>query len=234
MSFGSSLGNELLHHSSRSDPSTSSRAHQLLDGTKGFPVHIFEAFAEGLNGLGVGSLLSREPQEGGRGVGGLFGGMVGFEPRFLFGYVWIERRDSRRGCSRGCTEICFVPLSTRHHQHERQQHQQDLCKDGNRDLWCMGVGLSFHATGDDGDGDGWSQMPPADTVACCGMARAAEWLHREVMRPTWDSDVCVWADVGLADPLCLGYSPLASASTGLLELRAVIGLHGGVSRGVRM
>ena len=23
-------------------------------------------------------------------------------------------------------------------------------------------------------------MPPADTVACCGMARAAEWLYREV------------------------------------------------------
>lgn len=30
------------------------------------------------------------------------------------------------------------------------------------------------------EADGWSDMPPADTVACCGMARAAEWLYREV------------------------------------------------------
>ncbi|CAM9340264.1 unnamed protein product [Laminaria digitata] len=31
------------------------------------------------------------------------------------------------------------------------------------------------------EADGWSDMPPADTVACCGMARAAEWLYREVV-----------------------------------------------------
>ncbi|CAM9212244.1 unnamed protein product [Discosporangium mesarthrocarpum] len=28
--------------------------------------------------------------------------------------------------------------------------------------------------------EGWNALPPATTVACCGMVRAAEWLHREV------------------------------------------------------
>eukprot|EP00903_Cladosiphon_okamuranus_P008039 g7754.t1 len=38
--------------------------------------------------------------------------------------------------------------------------------------------------GDGGSGaeaDGWSDLPSAETVACSGMARAAEWLHREVV-----------------------------------------------------
>eukprot|EP00752_Nemacystus_decipiens_P001837 g1772.t1 len=38
--------------------------------------------------------------------------------------------------------------------------------------------------GDDSSGaeaDGWSDLPPTETVACSGMARAAEWLHREVV-----------------------------------------------------
>lgn len=30
------------------------------------------------------------------------------------------------------------------------------------------------------EADGWSDLPPTETVACSGMARAAEWLHREV------------------------------------------------------
>lgn len=30
------------------------------------------------------------------------------------------------------------------------------------------------------EAEGWSDLPPAETVACSGMARAAEWLHREV------------------------------------------------------
>ena len=32
------------------------------------------------------------------------------------------------------------------------------------------------------EADGWSDLPPTETVACSGMARAAEWLHREVRR----------------------------------------------------
>ncbi|CAM9679024.1 unnamed protein product [Scytosiphon promiscuus] len=31
------------------------------------------------------------------------------------------------------------------------------------------------------DADGWSDLPSTETVACSGMARAAEWLHREVV-----------------------------------------------------
>ncbi|CAM9302396.1 unnamed protein product [Pylaiella littoralis] len=31
------------------------------------------------------------------------------------------------------------------------------------------------------EADGWSDLPPTETVACSGMARAAEWLHREVV-----------------------------------------------------
>ncbi|CBJ27220.1 Zinc finger FYVE domain-containing protein [Ectocarpus siliculosus] len=30
------------------------------------------------------------------------------------------------------------------------------------------------------EADGWSDLPPTETVACSGIARAAEWLHREV------------------------------------------------------
>lgn len=29
------------------------------------------------------------------------------------------------------------------------------------------------------EADGWSDLPPTETVACSGIARAAEWLHRE-------------------------------------------------------
>ncbi|CAB1111040.1 unnamed protein product [Ectocarpus sp. CCAP 1310/34] len=31
------------------------------------------------------------------------------------------------------------------------------------------------------EADGWSDLPPTETVACSGIARAAEWLHREVV-----------------------------------------------------
>lgn len=33
------------------------------------------------------------------------------------------------------------------------------------------------------EADGWSDLPPTETVACSGIARAAEWLHREVKTP---------------------------------------------------
>lgn len=56
----------------------------------------------------------------------------------------------------------------------------------------------FFFTGE--EADGWSDLPPADTVACCGMARAAEWLQREVGKHARDAAVfflCEHRRVGL-------------------------------------
>ncbi|CAM9427949.1 unnamed protein product, partial [Hapterophycus canaliculatus] len=48
------------------------------------------------------------------------------------------------------------------------------------DIQAMPVPFPAPKGGTASDADGWSDLPSTETVACSGMARAAEWLHREV------------------------------------------------------